>query len=720
MKQNTRFSTHVFNLRLFWEGLKRLRVIGITSAILALTVSALIPSVAWLEWLGTQHTTAIFANTASIPTALMVLVAPFFFLVLFSFLWKRRDSDFFHAIPYTRTCVYISFTLAALVFIMVIQFACSLVSGALWTLCPYTTIDLGTLVGYTLVCVEAAVMLSAFMVIAMTVSGSGWCILLFCLFASFTRIVAAVFLGMVETVPFIPTADLWENSIASPLWFAPLSVLYYLLEDSAAEVFFGMGNILYSVVVTAGLYAFGGFLYGRRRSEMAGNPAPGVRSQTLFRVMFALIPALLMSMFFVTEGGVDISWTLILLVGTLLVYFLYELITTRRARNMVKALPGLGFVAAGCAVFLISFFGWRAFVLNERVEADDIRTVSIENNGFAYLSYPQLVGEDVLLDDPIVRSVVADAYAASQNNDMIGSRAVVTMKLKGGRTIHRKLYLTEDQKATLSAHCQTLPAYRDLFMALPAADQVERVYMDFGLNKNADNSIWLNDKDAKLKATMDQLISVFHSEYATLDEAARVRVTADMLAFGTQDPVNDVPYLELTGVLMQNGYERYFMARYRLTDDLPKTRDACLAVWSQNTSHTMNGNYYEGGQTAIPTVLQHFREQNAEGLFAQDTVSAILCFRTIADGKSLSSPVTVPTTMKPEEVEAVLALLSHNRSLSDVEDITTYRTSSDTCLVDFQAEDTTNSDTLVRITGLFELDLATLSELKTLLHIAEK
>ena len=48
MKTN-RMNTQFFNFRLFLEGLKRLRVIGLATAILAVTASAVIPLVFWID-----------------------------------------------------------------------------------------------------------------------------------------------------------------------------------------------------------------------------------------------------------------------------------------------------------------------------------------------------------------------------------------------------------------------------------------------------------------------------------------------------------------------------------------------------------------------------------------------------------------------------------------------------------------------------------------------
>ena len=97
--KHVNISTHVFNLRLFLEGLKRLRVIGLASAILALTATALVPIAIWMEYADSTYEHTMDTQFLCVPAMVMVCLAPFFLFVLFSFLQKRKESDFFHAIP---------------------------------------------------------------------------------------------------------------------------------------------------------------------------------------------------------------------------------------------------------------------------------------------------------------------------------------------------------------------------------------------------------------------------------------------------------------------------------------------------------------------------------------------------------------------------------------------------------------------------------------------
>ncbi len=204
-------SSKLFNIRLYLEGLKRLKVIGMASAILSVTVSALIPIVFWIDMRpDVDKITNININTLCIPLYGMIFLAPFFFSALFSFLNKRKESDFFHAIPYTRTCVYLSFTAAALSFVFAIMILSSLTAGIIWAMNPLTTFRVGELISVTLMCMLAAAELSGIMILAITLTGTDTTqALMFLLFTLLTRLVLLyISIGIDTHVDVIYTSDL--------------------------------------------------------------------------------------------------------------------------------------------------------------------------------------------------------------------------------------------------------------------------------------------------------------------------------------------------------------------------------------------------------------------------------------------------------------------------------------------------------------------------------
>ena len=632
--KNNRINTTFFNFRLFLEALKRLRVIGLGTAILALTVSALVPAVTWIEE-GSYTRDKVYemdTELLCVPAGAMVILAPLFFAVLFSFLQKRKESDFFHAIPYTRTCVYISFVTAALAFIWVIQLACGVTAGILWSMIPRLAADIGGMFTYVGVSMLAAAMLSAFMMLALTVSGtSGSCTLLFLLFTGFVRVVCAIFLGCMDTVYFIDTNEMWNVSLLSPLWFLPLNVIYYWGDlTSSTQLLYSLPNILYSLAVTLGLFSFAGLLYNRRKSEMAGNPAPGVKTQALFRIMFTSLAVLLIPLLVIT-GDADAALMLVLVVGVLLVYFLYELITTKRPKNLLKIFPGLGIVAGVCVAFFLAYGTFYTVTVNETVSLSEIKWVSVESNGFAGGTYQDRLSDTLRTDDTEIVKIVVDRLAVSQQHERVGmanqgsdyhTRMNVTIRLKNGRTLHRRISMNGTSREAVQARFATLDEVKEIMYLLPKDGEIK----SGGVSISGYEYFHLGDREQ-----LGELLAIFRAEYEALTKEQKALVMAPVLI----DNRTYYDYYEEYGydykeeydeaihngvILSLNGFVggKRFGNEYVIIDAMPKTRDAlvCLMGMDQlDSCYFWVGNENAGGDPIV--TLTAFGECAADQKFTE-------------------------------------------------------------------------------------------------------
>ena len=589
MKTKTRIceknlSVRFFNLRLFLEGLKRLRVVGVASAILAVSVSALIPVCYWITSAERQYTLFMESSEVVIPTACMTLLAPIFFFALFSFLQKRKESDFFHAIPYTRTCVYVSFTAAALVFVWAIQLVSSLTAAILWSCVPDMVFEMGGLIAFTLLSMLAAAMLSAFMMLSLTVTGTaGSCIMLFFLFATFTRTVLGIFLGSLAIIRILPTEVLGTSSFLSPYWLLPLNLLSNVFQASEGEaLLYSLPNLLYSIVVTLALFVLAGWLYNRRRSEMAGNPAPGHRTQAVFRILITMVPALLIPLFMIIEGG-EPSLILVLVVITLLVYFLYELITTKRVRNMLKAAPSLAFVAAGCILFTLVFTGYKSMVIREDIEADEIRSVSVEGTNLTTSHFRSVLLDHYRTDDGEILSLIADRLAYSQahwrNYAQSGERRVrVTIYMKDGRKLYRYINVTDKQYKDLQKSYQKLESIKTEIYRLPTEKETSNRYIVVTINGVSPRYLVLTDH-----AYEEELMEIFREEYEALSTAERENL-------GQSRKAGNLVTLRIDGKVHGEPYSDF----YYISEKLPRTWNYFMTVYMADRA-----NYYTSAYQAI-------------------------------------------------------------------------------------------------------------------------
>ena len=398
-----------------------------------------------------------------------------------------------------------------------------------------------------------------------------------------------------------------------PSWFLPLNTLLYFLQyEEATSIMYGLPNILYSLAVTLGVFALAGFIYLRRKSEMAGNPAPGVRTQALFRILFTLPFALLIPMCIVTNEN-DETMLLILGVVALLVYFLYELITTKRAKNMLKAIPALGFVVGACILFALSFHGYRTVVLYEKIEADDIKTVSIETGLVRSNSYQRYLLDDYRMDDPEILELIAIQLADSQYQERTGresynyrDRSVVTIRLKGGRRITRNVILSGLQIEKITKILMEDSEVKELLYQIPENREIDEImlYVDYG--SAGDSEFWMSRND------IQKIMDVFCAEYENLTQEQKDKVMIPILYWDSAGKAYGFDLrITLSGTVNGNGYG----CQYYVTEDMPETRRLLLAMFSD--SKTNSNRYDDGGNSyfdtpdGILTRLEEDMESNA-------------------------------------------------------------------------------------------------------------
>lgn len=626
--KQTVFGSKCFNARLFFEGVKRLRVIALAVAILALTAAILVPVISWIGY-AEQYEASCWEETPfyddegnlvewrreyvpkpiqpqpvnnyllCLPLYILPFAAPLFFFILFSFLHKRKQSDFFHAIPYTRTCVFVSFTTAALAFVTAIATVSALLSGLIYAACPFTSFAFWDLAGLVGLSVLAAAFLSSFMMLSLSLTGTGaTTLLLFALFASITRIVLGLFYLTVDDF-LIVNANYYP--FLSPYWYLPFRMFvqsgdYY---DEAIPPYSQL--IPYTVIVTLAVFALAGLFYKLRRSEMAERSAPSRRVQSIFRSLFTLPFALLLTVMIVLDE-IDFEVALILFVITVVAFYLYELITTKRVRNLWRATPWLGAVAGGCVVFVISFALFGACV-HADIPEEKIRSVSVEMG--ASNSFESLNTREIETDDERMIALVAEAldYTRAYSQSSIFpdggfqriSYHTVTIRKTNGMTVKRNLAFTHENEQKLESYLIESEEYTEKYLELPTAETVTYLYAytqgssgyyDVALNNEEYEAFWsvLREEYASLSLT-DKMIFKDGYDYAySKDEDAGVEY-GDYVYVEQYSPF----YITLSVSGMFEG-ERYHSS-YTLPAAMDETISYLLNDSSERRTHRYASDY---------------------------------------------------------------------------------------------------------------------------------
>ena len=122
MKRNKFFSP-----ALMLEGIKQTRVVGICFAVISVLASCGYPLLRLISYASMDYDTlkaqpyfTVDIATFSMPIFLMQYIMPIVMIfLLFNFMNIRKASDFYHSIPLSKTCVYLTYTVTALIWSIV-------------------------------------------------------------------------------------------------------------------------------------------------------------------------------------------------------------------------------------------------------------------------------------------------------------------------------------------------------------------------------------------------------------------------------------------------------------------------------------------------------------------------------------------------------------------------------------------------------------------------
>ncbi|MBQ1503028.1 MAG: ABC transporter permease, partial [Clostridia bacterium] len=379
---------------------------------------------------------------------------------------KRRSADFFHALPYSRVCIFTSFFLSIAAWLCFIAVSTSAVNLAAYALFGFKGALAQTLRVLPQVLI-GSILAAASVTLAMTLTGT--------LFSNLT--VSALILYFPKICAGLIATGVTESTRIVPLEYFPVwRFLRYNLATSAASLpsdpAYGKEltiALVYSAVLAIIYFTLSCVLFVKRKSETAERSAPNKAVQTVFRIAVTMVicmPVCTLLLFNVTdESYVVLIPVLFLYSVALTVWVLWELITTKRWINVLKSLPYLGIVVVLNVAIVLGMNAAKNAVLDFTPAPEEIKSVTVlrDENGY-YSTYDMVEYADSLRGDKVITNadsvktvseVLAGtaksirnfgAYSYETNNDYYNA----TLRIESTRGVrYRELTFTSIQYRSL-------------------------------------------------------------------------------------------------------------------------------------------------------------------------------------------------------------------------------------------------------------------------------
>ena len=555
----------LFNVRLYGDMLRQLKVTGSILAAACILISLLPPLIYGFS---DPMSPAVTVDINSVVPALwgfMFLGGAGLVYTAFSYLTQRSASDFYYSLPNTARATYLSVLAAVATWIVgtvtatvALTYAGYAVAGISLNLAfaPY-------LLGYFTI---GALLVAGGATVAVCISGTKFSNLVLTILILFLPRFIMTFAGATisDLTRIIPVGEMpFFLNPAYNIAAVPMSVFFDLFSRSNMLNIQFTPGYLYSFILTAAYFTAGLALYCRRRSEVAGMNAPSRTMQHIYRCAITLPFFVILAfaalandrnVFAFYRDNFPLAATMFLLAA--LVYFAYELITTKKFKNLLTTAPL--FVGLAVVVPVLLWIGTSAVsdaMLNHTVEAQEIKSVRIDlSGGRSTPDYSQLLARDLEYRDGALASLVANALDRTigdvKYRNFRYDLPSYPVKISTGLTsFTRTICFTPEEEAALQSIVSGDSGYIAAMRSLPKSGEVQRI---LGCGQfHVENSVWAR--------YVEELSAYSGGEYdAAISEdpyqgeiGLRVRGARGTAAFNSFYPLNRYTPETLAAVLGQ-------------------------------------------------------------------------------------------------------------------------------------------------------------------------
>lgn len=463
----------------------------------------------------------------------------------FSWLNKRSYSDFYHALPVSRTALYFTTFAAILVWMLIAIIGNAVLNALLYFVFGLPFNYLSYFFVVINVIIAAASVVGA-VSIACAFSGTRFVNLVASVVILFMpRVMLTLFGALIKLAGgdtlvlsnicwlFDPSFNIAGTSLyGTVLAFLGLSTEY----ANAAAIFYNMAY--------AALLVFIGWrVFVKRRSEDAGMPVTNKLFQTFVRCAVGMPLLLILAAVLIgTDFTVDPIVIVLLVLFSFIFYCLYELISTKSMKKVVKAMPWYLVCVGVCLVYIFMPRVAAKAELAKQPEAEQIKCYYVESGsgdlgdvamsilgGSSEKSYSDLLTERIAFSDARSRQIVSDALKKSADPEGL-YYGVYTVRIVvdrvHGRDLVRDISFTEAQWEELNEIWQADPEYQRAIASFP---EMHRIYCAVdGLDKKQAKQVAEKFKEEYSLLSPEEQSSLHEAGYSYYDldstTLARLRI----------------------------------------------------------------------------------------------------------------------------------------------------------------------------------------------------
>ena len=262
----------------------------------------------------------------------IAIIIPIMSTYAFSFMMKRKSSDFYGTLPISRSAMAISGMLAVLTVSVFVILVAMIAAVVILIPCMGRTVEYEMLLSFGEFFSLVLSSILSIVISTLVISVTGTALNAVMTTYIFIFIPRMLMVHMNTSLSILNRS--YEGAII-PFFDFKYNLLYALARGN--EILTDALSIIYTIVITALIGALAVILFKRRPSEAATHPFVYPIARHISRILLAtLISSLGIIVFFAIPELFLIS--LILMIHSVIVYFVYELITGRKEGQFKQSL----------------------------------------------------------------------------------------------------------------------------------------------------------------------------------------------------------------------------------------------------------------------------------------------------------------------------------------------------------------------------------------------
>lgn len=495
----------IFNRKQFFQTFMQLKTVGIIFTMILL-VMMIMPPVSnmmdikrYMEYAGAgeinlpQVISTMAENIILLLT--FIIYTPVLTLMSWNFMTKRNASDFYHSLPYTRVCTYLTHVAAIVAWQMITLLITGIASFITYTLLSnYFIVDFPAMLHMILNVFGCNLLCMAGITVACGLTGtlfSNVCVSGLILFLPriLIEIVSSV---AVAVVPVLSAEHLF--SLLGSGYNILTETIFSVVKNnvSLSTLYLSNNGLIYMILLSIIYLVIGGFLFHKRKSETAGNGAYSKLIQIIIRIVIGFVFSYIgvLTLFTSYRRGELNSQTVlsafILFMVSIVVIMIYEAINTKSLKGAIVSIP------SGIAAIILSIIAggltYGVLLNAEGYSPDESQVSSVVMSGkndsyFEYDNYFTEYISNIAIKNELIEKTLCDALKENikhldENNHTMdynyrSNRYAYTVGFHQGiSTTYRTVYLSEVQVETIAKELQNVESYRSAMLDLPKTEDV--------------------------------------------------------------------------------------------------------------------------------------------------------------------------------------------------------------------------------------------------------